>query len=167
MELWDVLDVNGNPTGRIIERSGLLTAGEYYLGVHIYIINSKGEFLIQKRAKCKRHYPDIWDLNMGHVIAGETSKQAAIREISEEIGVRLEPDDLKLVERFVWEEYHHLIDVWLVNKDVDIRSAVLQQEEVSELKYVSKTELLGLLTETSESRPSRPHEYIERISRLK
>jgi len=167
LELWDILDANGNLTGKVIERGGVLDVGEYYLGVHIYIVNDEGNFLIQKRAKCKRYFANIWDLNMGHAISGETSKQAAIREISEEIGVELDQGELKFVKRFIWEKYNHIIDIWLVHRNIDISSTVMQKEEVSDLKYISKNELMELLMDMSANRPSRPSEYVQIISTLK
>lgn len=160
MELLDIIDRNGLPTGKVFERGNQLNAGEYYLGVHMYIINSEGNFLIQKRASCKKAYPDVWDLNMGHVLARETSKQGAIREIYEELGVKLNCDELKQVKRFIWEEFNHIIDIWLIHKDIDINKVVLQEEEVSEVKYVSKKELMNLLTDPSENSPVRPDSYI-------
>lgn len=166
MELWDVLDINGNPTGKVIEKDGDLGPGEYYMGVHMYIKNSEGKFLIQKRAKCKKYYPEIWDMNMGQVIAGETSKEAAIREVAEEIGIKLQEDELIFLTRFRWEQYNHLVDIWVIHKDIDINSISLQEEEVSEAKYVTKEKLISLLEDQSPDRPWRPSEYVEIIKSL-
>jgi len=43
MEIWDILDKNGNMTGKTITRGDNLRDGEYHLIVHIWIINGKGE----------------------------------------------------------------------------------------------------------------------------
>ena len=48
-ELWDILDVNGGKTGRIIERGQAMDDGEYHLAVHVWIHNRKGEWLISNR----------------------------------------------------------------------------------------------------------------------
>lgn len=55
-ELWDVLDKNGEPTGKTVSRGfkGAFPKGKYHLVVHIWIKNSKGEFLIQKRSSFKQ-----------------------------------------------------------------------------------------------------------------
>lgn len=166
MELWDVLDINGNPTGKVIEKDGDLGPGEYYMGVHMYIKNSEGKFLVQKRAKCKKYYADIWDINMGHAITGETSKEAAIREIAEEIGIKLKDNEVHFVKRFIWEQYNHMLDIWVIHKDIDMSETTLQEDEVSELKNLTKDELIALLEDQSPNRPWRPAEYVEIIKSL-
>ena len=166
MELIDVVDFGGVPTGRVIQRGEKLNAGEYYLGVHIYIENSEGEYLIQKRSIDKSMFPDIWDLNMGHVTAGEKSIDAAIREIKEEIGVTIQLHEMNFVNRIVRDDVNHIMDIWKVNKDIEIRELVLKGDEVSDVKYVGKSELLELLEDRSENRPFRPDKYIEIIRKM-
>jgi len=54
-ELLDLYDKNGNRTGRLVERGKPIKEDEYVLGAHVWIINSKQEFLLTKRSKghCK------------------------------------------------------------------------------------------------------------------
>ena len=52
IELWDILDENGNITGRLHERGKPMVEGDYHLVVHVWIMNHKGEFLISKRRVC-------------------------------------------------------------------------------------------------------------------
>lgn len=87
VELWDVLDKNGNNTGRKQER-GWLGDGNYHLIVHVWIINQKGEFLISKRTSNKR-WPDMWACTIGSAVAGDNSLTTAIKETKEELGVIL------------------------------------------------------------------------------
>lgn len=49
MELWDLYDSERNPLGRTHVRGEAFAEGEYYVCVEVWIRNSKGEFLIQKR----------------------------------------------------------------------------------------------------------------------
>ena len=58
MEIWDILDENGNKTGRTIIRGEKLEVDEYHLVVHIWIINSNGEILIQKRPEHLEFAPE-------------------------------------------------------------------------------------------------------------
>lgn len=166
MELIDVVDLAGIPTGRVIQRGERLNDGEYYLGVHIYIENSKGEYLIQKRSKDKSMFPDIWDLNMGHVTAGEKSVEAAVREIKEEIGFIIQFHEMNFVSRIVRDDINHIIDIWKVNKDLGIGELRLKSDEVSDVKYIRKSELIELLEDRSENRPYRPTKYIEVIKKM-
>lgn len=70
MEIWDILDANGNHTGRNIERGKPLTAGEYHLLVHILIQDEQGRFLIRKRTDHLPLLPGVWALTGGFAIKG-------------------------------------------------------------------------------------------------
>lgn len=52
-EMWDIVDQNGNKTGRLHERGRPMQKGEYPLSVSVWILNRQGEFLISKRAPAK------------------------------------------------------------------------------------------------------------------
>lgn len=146
MELWDILDEAGEKTGRTILRGQHLQDGEFMLAVHIYIYNSKDQFLIQKRSMSKPSWPGCWDCTGGAVISGEDSATAAIREVSEELGILIEPSELKHISRL--RRDHNIVDIWAVQKDVELNQCVLQQEEVDEVKYVSATEMIDILFES-------------------
>ncbi len=53
MEYFDVLNRDGSRSGKIAPKDEELLEGQYDLGAHAYIHNSKGEFLIQKRSKSR------------------------------------------------------------------------------------------------------------------
>ena len=56
MELFDIIDENGNPTGKIVERSIAHAEGIPHRTAHIWIIrrrNEKTEILLQKRSRNK------------------------------------------------------------------------------------------------------------------
>lgn len=143
MELWDILDEKGIKTGRTILRGQPFQDGEFMLAVHIYIYNSKNEFLIQKRSMNKQSWPGCWDCTGGAVISGEDSANAAIREVYEELGIIIEPFELEYISRL--RRNHHIVDIWAVQKDVEISQCVLQEEEVDEIKYVSAKDLISIL----------------------
>lgn len=106
MEYFDILNIDGSKSGKIAPKDEELLEGEYDLGAHAYIHNSKGEFLIQKRVKTKQFLPGGWDIHMGHVMAGETSKEAIIREIDEELGIKIDGMDYRPEEyRIIMKEY--------------------------------------------------------------
>ncbi|MHB1392973.1 MAG: NUDIX hydrolase [Clostridia bacterium] len=142
MELWDILDEDGNLTGRTIERGQSMKEGEYHLVVHIWIRNSKGEYLIQKRAKKLERWPGIWAATGGAAIKGESSLNAALREVKEELGINFKPEMLKKVIRV--KRKNALSDLWLVCHDVDLEDVRMQKEEVSAVKYASISEILSM-----------------------
>ena len=147
MELWDVLDEDGNLTGRTIERGQPLKDGEYHLVVNIWIKNSKGEYLIQKRSEKVERWSGIWAATGGSAIKGENSLNAALREVKEELGISLKPDMLKRV--IGVKRKNALSDLWLACHDVDLKDIRVQKEEVSEVKYASMSEIL-IMTSSNE-----------------
>ena len=146
MEQFDVLDANGRLTGLSAIKGEPLKNGQYYLGVHVYIYNHAMEFLLQQRSYDKAFLPGGWDVLLEHVIAGESSKEAAIRGVKEEIGLTANENNVKFMGRIVWEEYHHIIDVYFLKADVDIDSLSLQNNEVIGAKFVSKNEIMKMVS---------------------
>lgn len=153
MEYFDILNRDGSKSDKIAPKDAPLEKGQYDLGVHAYIHNSKGDFLIQKRSKTKEFLPGEWDIHMGHVIAGEDSETAIAREIHEELGIKI--DNITFIKRILWEKYQHFIDIYVVNKDIDIRDLTLQESEVDDVKYISRDEMIKLIR----SMDYRPEEY--------
>ena len=81
-ELWDVYDKDRVKTGKLHKRGETLPEGQYHLVVHVCIFNSKNQMLIQQRQPFKDNWNNMWDLTVGgSAIAGDTSSQAAEREI--------------------------------------------------------------------------------------
>ena len=99
MEAWDVYDRQGNRTGKIKTRYDVFEDGEYHLGASLWIVNKKGELLIQKRSPTKRINPGKWSITGGAVCAGESSEQACVREVAEEIGLILNIVEIELLSR--------------------------------------------------------------------
>ncbi len=68
--------------------------GLWHRAAHIWAYNSKGEILLQLRAKNKRTFPDKWDLSVaGHISASEEPIDSALREIEEEVGLCAKKED--------------------------------------------------------------------------
>ena len=93
-EYFDVIDKNDKVIGKA-SRDECHAKGLLHRAVHIVIINSKGQLLLQKRSIKKDLYPGWWiDAAAGHVDSGETPIEAANREIMEEIGVSVNLEEL-------------------------------------------------------------------------
>lgn len=144
-ELWDVYDINRQKTTEIKER-GTLSTGEYFLGVEICIFNNKGEMLIQQRQLHKKSWAGLWDISVGGcAISGETSQQAAMRELYEEIG---------LVKDFVAENkrpfftlniQNAFYDFYKIQDDIELYNLKLSPDEVKEVKWSTKEEIFHLI----------------------
>ena len=144
-EYWDILDADGEKTGKRVkrERFGTLGVGQYHLVVHVWITNSSGEFLIQKRSRNKQPMPGEWGATSGSVKSGEDSRTAAIRELYEELGIPVKPGEIFFVERF--RRKNSISDIWHVGVDADINSLTLQKEEVSAAMWVTPDELKRMI----------------------
>ena len=85
-EYFDVLNECGEFTDEIATREECHKKGLWHRAVYGFIFNKKGDVLLQKRAKTKKIWPDLWDITAGgHVLAGEFGEQALQREIKEEL----------------------------------------------------------------------------------
>ena len=146
MELWDIFDENRVPTGRTVERGGfVLKPGEYHLVVHIWVITSKGDILIQRRSDEKELMPGEWAATGGAAISGEDSFTAARRELQEELGIFTDRNTLKPL--ISLKRKNSFLDVWFTVCDLPIDRLTIQASEVAEIKLVSKDELKKMIEE--------------------
>ena len=99
-ELWDVYDINRNKTGRLHERGKLMNAGDCHLIVQVWIMNSKGEFLISKQSKQTGWHKGIWMTTGGCAVTGDDGLTAALRETKEELGIDLNPKNGQLFKQY-------------------------------------------------------------------
>lgn len=138
MELVDKFNKRREPLNKTTERYERIK-GEYCQYVHVWIMNDKKEFLIQKRSENKKIYPNKWSITGGAVDAGETSLEGALREVKEEIGIDIDKEKMEFMLSF--KRTHGFVDIWLVKQNVDLKDVVLQKEEVADVKWVTKEEL--------------------------
>ena len=83
-ELRDLYDKFGNKTDKTYYKGETIPEGFYPMVVMVYIRNSKGEFLMQKRSKKKG---DCWGVTGGHPKSGETPLEGIVTEVKEELGL--------------------------------------------------------------------------------
>lgn len=145
MELWDLYNADGIKTGNVVERDNSIEEGYYHLAVEVWIVNSNSQVLIQKRSANKKTLPNIWGMTTGCIVSGEESLDGAIREAKEEIGIDIFKGEINIFRSMIHGDT--LWDVYLVKKEYDISNAILQKEEVSDIKWVSTGEIRQLLKE--------------------
>ena len=147
MEKYELVDKNGNKTGKIltqIEARDInnIPTGQYISVVGVVIINENNEILLQKRSKFKKINPSKWGICGGKVEIGETPLDAGIRETFEEIGIALNKSELKFLSTAKNEKAH--FTVYYVRKNVDINKCKIQEYELEELRYFKIEELENL-----------------------
>ena len=143
MEYLDIVDENNEFTGMVEERKKAHEKNLWHRHVTSWIMNTKGEILLQKRAASKPRNPNKWAKTGGHVDSGENETDAIQREIKEELGIDVPREQAKVVSiykstnpenRFFGYNYIFVIDY-------KIEGFILQKEEVSEVKYFSIEQL--------------------------
>lgn len=141
MEIWDILDENGNFTGKTMQSDDerVWQKGIYHQGVDIWIINNENKILIQKRSKEKKRQPNVWAMTGGSVIKGESSVEAIKRETLEELGIEINTEKLIKIKRI--KTRNTWIDEYIIRQDVDINKITIQKEEVSDVKFASFEEI--------------------------
>ena len=141
MELWDLYSRDRRLTGETHIRGEKLPPERYHLVVHVWIRNSKGEWLISQRAASRPTFPLKWECVGGSVTAGEDSLTGAIREAKEEVGVDLDPQQGKLVSSTVREHFQDIKDVWmfLYDGEIDLRNATT--DEVADMCWMTVEEI--------------------------
>ena len=158
-ELLDIYDKNGNRTGFLVERGKPLNEGEYVLGAHVWIINSKDEFLLTKRSKVKG---GKWHGVGGMAAAGDDGFTTALREADEEIGIVLNTDSGQLFKRHIYPS-GAMIDVWIFRQDVDISKVVLQEEEASDAILATREHIQQMIEDDIFIDIARWYPYLEEL----
>lgn len=149
MELWDLYDEHRELTGRDHIRGEEVPQGFYHLVVHIWIRNSKGEYLISQRSADRPAYPLMWECVGGSVTKGEDSLTGALRETKEEVGLTLSPDDGKLVYSVVGRvvngvKFSDILDVWLFAYDGPVSLEQATTKEVAQTVWMTKEQIKEL-----------------------
>ena len=145
-ELWDLYSKDREKTGKTHRRGDEMKAGEYHLVIHVCIFNSKNQLLVQQRQPFKDGWPNMWDLTVGgSALRGESSCQAAERELFEEIGLKLNLSNAR--PNFTINFANGFDDYFLLEHEVDLTTLHLQEEEVQAVRWVSKEEALQMKEE--------------------
>ncbi len=154
MELIDIVDKNGIPTGEIMDKDEVHIKNLLHNEVGVFIINNKKEILLEKRSPNKKYSPNKWGLCAGHVDAGESLKEAAIREIKEEVGLSINESDLipfGHFETFIEDTNSHLTHFYYLICNKEASEFTIQEEELSEVKWFNIEELIKLINSGDDS----------------
>ena len=149
MELWDLYNEHRELTGRDHIRGEEVPQGFYHLVVHIWIRNSRGEYLISQRSADRPAYPLMWECVGGSVTKGEDSLTGALRETKEEVGLTLSPEDGKLVYSVVGRvvngvKFRDIVDVWLFEYDGPVSLEQATTKEVAQTVWMTKKQIQEL-----------------------
>lgn len=152
-EFVDLLDENGRHTGKTISKNEAHEKGLWHRVTVIGVVDKDKNILMQKRGHDKRQFPNTWDISAsGHVSAGETSLISGVRELSEEVGITANKEDLIFITSFrdsithpsgvIENEY---FDVFLYKVDklgkLDLK---MQVEELDDMEIMKLDDVIEL-----------------------
>ena len=153
MELLDVLDETGEPSGLVRERTLVHLRGDYHRTVHIWLARKREDggydLLLQKRSAGKDTFPGCYDTSSaGHVRAGGGFLESALRELSEELGIQAKAEELCFLgyREDVYQEgrfrNHERSAVYLYTGPAGIGDLTLQADEVESVRWMDLSEIL-------------------------
>jgi isopentenyl-diphosphate delta-isomerase type 1 len=149
-EWFDALDESGNVTGNTCSRSEAHKKGIWHRTAHVWLLNNRGELLIQRRSLTKDSHPGQWDISCaGHCAAGDNTLNTARRELAEELGLAVVELDLHYL--FTVRQCHDLekgtfidrehCDVFLLRRDIAVEEVVIDTVELEEIRFIEWREL--------------------------
>ncbi|MDR0684283.1 MAG: NUDIX domain-containing protein, partial [Spirochaetaceae bacterium] len=146
MEYWDLYNSKRQRINKLHKRGDDMLKGEYHIVVNVWIKNNENRFIVTQRHPNKP-FPLKWECSGGSVVAGEDSFTGALREVEEEIGIKLNPENGKLI--FTRQRENDFKDTYLFKEDIKIEDTILQETEVVKIKLVTYDELKEMV-ETEE-----------------
>lgn len=147
-EIWNAFDKNRQLlSDQILERDKFPAAYPeelYHLAVNVWVKHRDGDWLLMKRSAEKQHFPNVYEVGAGgSVFYGETSQEAAKRELMEETG--LVATSIDYLFSFTEEGHRTHFDTYLALVDGDKAQIIYQMEETDAHIWVKEADLPDFL----------------------
>lgn len=145
-ELLHCCDENLN-TIESVDRDIVHKEGIWHKTSHVWLYDDEGFVYFQVRTDADKLYTSA----SGHVIAGEEPINTAYRETAEELGFRLDPRKLELIEVDAWKldtevkHDHAFAYIYLYKIPVNYNAFSVNPDEVSNIVKIKAKDLLGYL----------------------
>lgn len=134
MEYFDVFDKDRNFLNKLLPRGTKLNPNEFNQGSEIWIVTDDNKILITQRSKSKSH-PLMWEAPRGCSLAGENTLDTVVREIQEEIGLKIDSKKLKFLSTQLYK--YQFVDIYTIKLNIDLKELKLQSSEIAKVKLVN------------------------------
>ena len=139
-------------TGQRKARKMVHRDGDWHSSVHVWLV-CKDQVVLQKRSADKDTFPNQWDISAaGHIEYGADSRESAVREVTEELGVECTKEELIYgftcpSEQAPLGGCNCFEDVYFLFRDKDELSFSLGTAEVTDVKWMEISDLKRALKE--------------------
>ena len=135
--------------------------GRYHRVVEAWIRTPDGRYILQKRSMNKKNYPGYWSCTAcGSAIKGETPEEAMIREMQEEMGIRLREDEL-ILDRIITEFPAHYY-IYRIEKELTESDITMDPEEVDDFIFLDKDAIMNWVETRHMTKLSYYREFFEK-----
>jgi isopentenyl-diphosphate delta-isomerase len=172
-QFFEVLDEQGHKTGKVLDRETVHGQELWHEAVNVWMVNSKGEVLLQLRGPKVDLNPDVWDVAIGtHVRPQEDPTDSAIRCLKDEMGVVIAPDTLKHLFNIqsanpigAGRTHKTVNHVFLLKRDLPLTDFTYDSEKIAQLVWKPLIEVMAEVgsTETSKRYYPRAGNFYPRL----
>jgi len=146
-EIFPIVDENGDVIANLPRKLCHNGSKPLHPVVHLHIINSKNELLLQKRRHDKDIQPGKWDTSVGgHIQYEENVIEALIRESKEEAGIDIDSEKVIFIKKYIHESdvEKELVYTYIYRSDGRI---VFQESEIEKVDFFDKIGIERLILE--------------------
>ena len=141
-EVLDLYDNNFNKLDKTIVRRVDKIPEDANIMMSYILIKNNDKYLLEQATE-RNHFK--WAIPGGHVLTNEDGEQGLKRELREELG--LENLCFEYIDTIKFPYNNYIFNIYLTNDEVDVSKLVLQPDEVLQVKWYSKNEILELIKE--------------------
>ena len=106
--------------------------------VNVWVINDQANILCTRRAPHVSGNPRKWQTYVGgHVKSDSNFPETVTRELVEEIGLKVDKNNLKIVEKGRREDFKHVFQSYAVLFNEDLSKLNFSDGEIDEAKWIS------------------------------
>lgn len=140
MEEWDLYDREGRLLGIKLKRGDAIPENSYHRVIHVWILNERNEYLVQKRAPHLNWHPNKWATTTGSIMSGEYDTiQSAYRELSEELGLDETKIDIEFEKDIIIG--HSIVSIFKGFLPQHMIQQLKINDEVTEVRWMKKSKI--------------------------
>lgn len=163
---YEVIDDQGHKTGQLLDKQKVHAEQLRHEVVNVWIINAKGEVLLQLRAPEVELCPNVWDVAVGtHLRPGEDPLTAAVRCVHSELGLDILPTSIRHLFNIQaanpmadGRKHRVLGHVFLLKQDINPADITLDRHKIAKLAWKPVVEVMADIGGTDTSAQYFPRE---------